>query len=92
MAVGALTLLKEHRYRIPDDISLVSFDDVPVFRLHDAGITAVAQPIDKIAETITGLITLRLSEGRSGHAPHTIILGCDIVLRGSTRKPVEPRG
>jgi LacI family transcriptional regulator len=91
MAVGALALLKEHRYRIPDDISLVSFDDVPLFSLHDAGITAVAQPIDKIAETITGLITSRLSEERAWHAPHTIVLGCDIILRGSTRKPVEPR-
>jgi LacI family transcriptional regulator len=89
MAVGALMLLKEHRYRIPDDISLVSFDDIPVFKLHDAGITAIAQPIDKIAETITGLITSRLSEKQSGHAPHTIILACDIILRGSTRKPVE---
>jgi LacI family transcriptional regulator len=89
MAVGALTLLKEHRYRIPDDISLVSFDDIPVFRLHDAGITAIAQPIDKIAETITSLITSRLSEKPSGHAPHTIILGCDIILRGSTRRPLQ---
>ena len=38
---------------------------MPLFRLHDAGITAVAQPIDKIAETITGLITSRLSEERT---------------------------
>lgn len=91
MAVGALTLLKEQGYRIPDDISLVSFDDVPLFNLHGAGITAVAQPIDKIAETITNLIALRLSEERTWPAPHTVILGCEIILRGSTRKPVEPR-
>jgi LacI family transcriptional regulator, galactose operon repressor len=91
MAVGALTLFKEQRYRVPDDISLVSFDDVPLFSLHNTGITAVAQPIDKIAATITGLITSRLSEERSFHAPHTIMLGCDIILRGSTRKPAEPR-
>ena len=48
-------------YRVPDDISLVSFDDVPLFRLHDAGITAVAQPVEKIAETIAGLMASRLS-------------------------------
>jgi LacI family transcriptional regulator len=91
MAVGALTLLKEHGQRTPDDISLVSFDDIPLFNLHDAGITAVAQPIDEIAETIISLITSRLSEERTWHAPHTVILGCDIILRGSTRRPVEPR-
>ena len=91
MAVGALALLKERRHRIPDDISLVSFDDVPLFSLHDPGITAVAQPIDQIAETIIGLITSRLSEERTWPAPHTMVLGCDIILRGSTRKPTEPR-
>ena len=89
MAVGVLALLKEYRHRIPDDISLVSFDDVPLFSLHDTGVTAVAQPIDKIAETISGLITTRLSEEGTWHAPHTIVLACDIILRGSTRKPAE---
>jgi LacI family transcriptional regulator len=91
MAVGALTFLKEHGHRIPDDISLVSFDDVPLFNLHNAGITAVAQPIDKIAETITNLIALRLSEEWTWPAPNTVILGCEIILRGSTRRPVESR-
>jgi LacI family transcriptional regulator len=89
MAVGALALLKEHGYRVPDDISLVSFDDVPLFRLHEAGITSVAQPIEKIAETIAGLVDSRLSDEGYGHAPHTIALGCDIILRGSTHKPSD---
>ena len=80
-------LLKEHGYRVPDDISVASFDDVPLFRLHEAGITAVAQPIEKIAETITSLMVSRLSEEGAWHAPHTIMLGCDIILRGSTRRP-----
>jgi LacI family transcriptional regulator len=89
MAVGALALLKEYGRRIPDDISVASFDDVPLFRLHGVGITAVAQPVEKIAETITGLMVSRLSEEGALHAPHTIMLGCDIILRGSTRRPNE---
>ncbi len=89
MAVGAIALLKEHGYRIPDDISVVSFDDVPLFRLHDVGITAVAQPVESIAETIAGLIAARLSKEGHSHAPHTITLGCDIILRGSTRRPAS---
>ncbi len=88
IAVGAIALLKEQGRHIPADMSLVSFDDVPLFRLHEAGITAVAQPVDMVAQTITGLITARLSEDGEHHAPHTVTLGCDIILRGSTRKPV----
>ncbi|NEK55904.1 substrate-binding domain-containing protein, partial [Rhizobium leguminosarum] len=53
MAVGALSWLKENGRHVPEDISLASFDDVAIFRLYEAGITAVAQPVASIAETIT---------------------------------------
>lgn len=89
MAVGALRLLKEHGLKVPDDISLVSFDDVPLFQLHETGITAVAQPVAKIAETIASLMVSRLS-ARGQHEPHTITLNCDIILRGSTRRLLTP--
>jgi len=90
MGVGALRLLREHGLKVPDDISLVSFDDVPLFQLHEAGITAVAQPVAKIAESITSIMASRLSEQGVGHEPHTITLGCDIILRGSTRRLIPP--
>ena len=91
MAVGALRRIKEHGLKIPDDISLVSFDDVPLFRLHEAGITAIAQPVAKIASTIASILTTRLSDRTGAHAPHTITLDCDIILRGSTRPPSAPK-
>ena len=91
MAVGALALLKEHGSPHSGRHLAGQLRRRAAVQLHEAGITAVAQPIDKIAETITGLITSRLSEERTWHAPHTITLDCDIILRGSTRKPVEPR-
>jgi LacI family transcriptional regulator len=90
MTVGALALLKEHGLKVPDDISIVSFDDVPLFRLHDVGITAVAQPVEKVAETIAGIMLSRFSERGANHAPHTITLSCDIILRGSTRRLLTP--
>lgn len=90
MGVGALRLLREHGLKVPDDISLVSFDDVPLFQLHEAGITAVAQPVDKIAETIASIMSSRLSGRGINHEPHTITLNCDIILRGSTRRLLTP--
>ena len=90
MSVGAIRMIKEHGLKIPDDISLVSFDDVPLFRLHDAGITAIAQPIAKIAETIGNLVSLRLSQRGKMLTAHTTTLDCDIILRGSTRRLITP--
>lgn len=90
MSVGAIRMIKEHGLKIPGDISLVSFDDVPLFRLHEAGITAVAQPIAKIAETISNLVSLRLSPRGAALSAHTTVLDCDIILRGSTRRLITP--
>jgi len=92
MTVGALRLLKEHNLRVPDDLSLVSFDDVPLFSLHESGITAVAQPVAQIAETIASIIASRISGGGgAAHEPHAISLNCDIMLRGSTRRRLTPK-
>jgi LacI family transcriptional regulator len=91
MTVGAIRMIKEHGLKIPNDISLVSFDDVPMFRLHEAGITAVAQPVAKLADTIANLVALRLSDRGTNLNPHTMVLDCDIILRGSTRRLITPQ-
>jgi LacI family transcriptional regulator len=85
MTVGALGWIKEHGLRVPEDLSIISFDDIPLFRLHEAGITAVAQPLAKIADSITSLLVSRLSHG-ADERPRTLTLDCDIILRGSTRR------
>lgn len=84
IAIGALTWLKAKGLRVPDDLSFVSFDDVALFRLHEAGITAIAQPHARIAESITDMLVATLSKAE-GQVPHTVTLDCDLILRGSTR-------
>jgi LacI family transcriptional regulator len=85
MTIGALRWLREHDVSIPEDLSLVSFDDVPAFSVHRPGITAVGQPVDKIAETIVATLQERLGEsGALGR--RTVRIDADIILRGSTRR------
>lgn len=85
MTIGALRWLREHDVSIPEDLSLVSFDDVPALSVHRPGITAVGQPVDKIAETIVAILQERL--GQTGTlARRTVRIDADIILRGSTRR------
>jgi LacI family transcriptional regulator len=85
MSIGALRWLQEHDVSIPDDMSLVSFDDVPAFSVHLPGITAVGQPVDKIAQTIVSTLQERLAQsGPLGK--RTVRIDADIILRGSTRR------
>lgn len=85
MTLGILVYLHQNNIRLGQDLSLISFDDVPALRLHQPGITAVAQPIDRIADTIANLIEVRLGNpGQPGK--RDIRLDCDVILRGSTQR------
>lgn len=85
MSIGALRWLREHGMSIPEDISLVSFDDVPAFSVHQPGITAVPQPVDKMAEAIVSVLTERLGPAGS-LGRRTMRIDAEITLRGSTRR------
>jgi LacI family transcriptional regulator len=85
MSIGALRWLQEHDVSIPNDMSLVSFDDVPAFSLHLPGITTAGQPVEKIAETIVSTLQERLAPGGS-MGKRTVRIDADITLRGSTRR------
>jgi LacI family transcriptional regulator len=85
MTIGALRWLREHDLSIPRDLSLVSFDDVPAFSVHQPGITAVGQPVEKLAEAITSVLAARLDDpGALGR--RTLRIDNDIILRGSARR------
>jgi len=85
MTVGALRWLREHDIGVPTDLSLVSFDDIPAWKLHPAGITAVEQPLEKIADTIASILVERLQDKALGRK--TVQIEANIILRGSARSP-----
>ncbi len=85
MTIGALTWIHENGLRIPDDISLVSFDDFPAFRVHVPSITAIGQPAEALADNIVAALTSRLE--KTGPIAHrTVTVKCGLTLRGSTRR------
>lgn len=84
MAAGVLRYFKDAKIRVPDDVSLISFDDPPLFGLYESGITVVAQPINGVAQTIADVLERRLRSARDTPFS-TTRLRCDVILRGSTR-------
>jgi len=48
LATAALQALRNHNIKVPEQIGLVCFDDVPYFSIINPSITAVAQPIKEI--------------------------------------------
>lgn len=64
MAFGAMTTLREHGRRIPDDVPVTGFDDLVLARLSSPALTTVAQPFARLAEAAIDLVRGQLL-GRS---------------------------
>jgi LacI family transcriptional regulator len=91
-AIGAVRALRESGLRIPQDVSVVGFDDVQSAAFQNPGLTTVRQPLHKMgvlaAQTLLKQI---LSAGKNGevavpHASH-LIVDPELIVRGSTARP-----
>jgi LacI family transcriptional regulator len=81
MALGALRALREDGKRVPDEIALVSFDDMPQAATADPPLTTVRQPIRRVGELAVEMLIDILE---NGDAPaRRLILPTELVIRAS---------
>jgi DNA-binding LacI/PurR family transcriptional regulator len=82
MALGALRAIKEAGLRVPKDIGIVSFDDMPFAAQTDPPLTSVRQPIQRFGEV--AVQTLIDMIGHPDTEPRHIILPTELMDRGSS--------
>jgi LacI family transcriptional regulator len=97
MTTGALTALMEMGVRVPSDLSVVGFDDLPLAALLDPPLTVISRPDVDQGAAAARLLVERLGEaGRPSSAPHptqSLVLPVELVVRGSTiAVPAVPEG
>jgi len=85
MALGVYDALHEAGVRIPDQMSVVGFDDLPESRWMDPHLTTVRQPLEEMAVVATQLI-IRMIRGEVVR-PKRIELSTTLVTRASTAPP-----
>jgi LacI family transcriptional regulator len=73
---------------VPDDLSIVGFDDVPMAGLARIGLTTVAQPREELARLGIASIVDRIERKVKG-PPRTTLVGVNLVTRMSTARLVE---
>lgn len=84
MAFGAMRALRKSGLRVPDDVSIVGFDDHDMADLLD--LTTVAQPVVEQGTAVARLLLDRLTTGPHAEVTHHVVsLPTRLVVRGSTR-------
>ena len=79
MAVGALVAIREAGLRVPEDVAVVGFDDIPVARLITPRLTTVAQFQENLGLRAAEMLLERLGgrapeQGRSEEMPYELIV------------------
>jgi DNA-binding LacI/PurR family transcriptional regulator len=83
MAIGAIRAIKERNLRIPDDISIIGFDDIPFVELIEPPLTTIRQPAFEKGVTATKLL---LRQIQMKEKPESVILNLELIIRKSTGK------
>jgi DNA-binding LacI/PurR family transcriptional regulator len=83
LAFGAQRLAAERGLKIPDDLSLVGFDDIPPAARNEPPLTTVRQPLTQKGEVAYEL----LQELLAGEPPRNVMLPVELVVRESTAPP-----
>ncbi|MFW6119853.1 MAG: LacI family DNA-binding transcriptional regulator [Petrotogales bacterium] len=76
-----LRMLKKQKINIPNDLSLIAFDDSEWLEINVPPITAIRQPVDRMAKCSVELLIDGIKNGKK--EPKHIELKNDLVLRGS---------
>ncbi|GAA1449109.1 LacI family DNA-binding transcriptional regulator [Leifsonia poae] len=80
-ALGVIRAADELGLRVPDDLSIVGFDDIPEARTSTPPLTTLAQPLHDIGAQALQML-IELLDGRD--VPSRVHLPAELVVRGST--------
>lgn len=86
MALAALDTALRHGLRVPEDLSLISFDNSPVARFTHPQLTAIDQPI---AETFSQAVELLIAHGDEGDPEQPVTVNSTLIVRSSTAPPAR---
>jgi LacI family transcriptional regulator len=83
--MGAMDAVRSRGLRVPEDISLVGFDDIPQAALVHPALTTVRQPLEQMGRVATQMLLDLLKNPEQ--TIYRLELPTELVIRGSTAAP-----
>jgi LacI family transcriptional regulator len=88
-AIGAIRALMNHRLQVPNDVSVVGFDDIQGAAFHNPSLTTIRQPLHQMG-TVAARILLQRIRGQASF-PDVVPIHPELVIRESTCPPNPKR-
>ncbi|MBX7169459.1 MAG: LacI family transcriptional regulator [Pyrinomonadaceae bacterium] len=85
-AIGAIRALQVAGYRVPEDISVVGFDNIHFAEFNSPPLTTIRQPLFKMGELAAQTLLKRLSKSEKNDIPSSLSVEPELIIRNSTAK------
>jgi DNA-binding LacI/PurR family transcriptional regulator len=82
LALGAVRAVRRLGLRVPEDVSIIGYDDSALMTCMDPPLTTVRQPIEAMGQSVVDLLVQQI--GGTGVAPDELLFEPELVVRGST--------
>lgn len=88
-AFGAMDAARECGLRIPDDISIIGFDDIPQSSVIYPKLTTIRQPLEQMGQVAARMLLAQIED--PGQTPQRVALPTQLVIRDSCGQ-YQPKG
>ena len=89
LALGCLTALRKRGIRIPEDISLIGFTNLPAAEMLNPPLSTVTQPAQEIGQLAAERLIELIERKQKASPPATVKLPTTLVVRESSAPPVR---
>ena len=84
-AIGAIRGFRDHGLRVPEDISVIGFDDIQGAAYHTPSLTTIRQPLNSMGNTAARILLERIRHGKE--FPDEVPIVPELIIRESTMPP-----
>ncbi len=88
-AIGVIRAFRDHNIRVPEDVSIVGFDDIQGAAYHNPSLTTIRQPLHNMGTTSARILLERL-RGKKDYQEQISIVP-ELIIRESTIPPNPKR-
>ncbi|MBO0857721.1 MAG: LacI family DNA-binding transcriptional regulator [Chloracidobacterium sp.] len=85
-AIGAIRALREAGLGVPDDVSVIGFDDIPAAAYNYPALTTIKQPLREMGRLAAEYLLKRITNVAQSEFPEEIMVEPELVIRQSTAR------